>query len=385
LLPSTATFIYNQISHHIRYEPHILYAEDIQGVMAREMHSKFPCRKIADNKIGEFLYHKLRILTPGEIRRGIQFINELKPDIIHVHYGVDMLVYSQILKKVNIPIVVSFYGYDCSSFPKRFYGIGKFWLQRSVFKNKNLKAVFAMSPDMEKDLIAIGCPKNIVLVHYYGSECKSFKIERNYSKKETINFSIISSFAAKKGHLILLKAWKQFSNEKNKNIKLMIIGSGELKDEISKFIKENSLNTVILKGPVQYGSAAHHEALNNTDVFVHPSMTLPNGDKEGIPGSIIEAMASGLPVISTFHAGIPYIVQPGKTGILVEERNVDQLTNAITKLATDQTLRETLGKNAQAYALSSLDIHTKEIELETLYDKFIMVHSNEKKLIHTSD
>lgn len=370
VLPSITSFIYNQISYHINYEAEILYAEDLPGILSRKIHSKIPCRKVVDNEIGDFLYRKLRMLTPGEIKRAKKIIQELKPDIIHVHYGVDMLVFSRILNQVNIPVVVSFYGYDCSSFPKRFYGFGKYWLQRSVFKHKNLRAVFAMSPDMKKDLISIGCPKEIIRVHYYGSECNTFKTEHDYSERDVVNFLIISSFTAKKGHLVLLNAWKQLTSKNSDNIRLTIIGAGELKKDIENYIKENDLKSVTLKGPVQYGSAEHHEAFRNADVFVHPSINLANGDKEGIPGALIEAMSSGLPVISTFHAGIPYIVKPDITGILVEEGNVGQLTEAMAKLASDRVLRETLGKNAQLYATTSLDILSKEKELEALYDEF---------------
>ena len=67
-------------------------------------------------------------------------------------------------------------------------------------------------------------------------------------------------------------------------------------------------------GPTVYASEEHKKYLQNADVFVHPSVTDVNGDKEGIPGAIVEAMAAGLPVISTYHAGIPNIIKNNKTG-----------------------------------------------------------------------
>jgi len=372
LLPSTASFIRNQIAHHNHYEAHIMYAEDLAGEMASEIKTSFPWYKAVKGRTGAWLYGRFRILTPEENRKAVRFIRQLQPDIIHVHYGVDMLTFSRILQKIDIPVIVSFYGYDCTSFPKRFGGLGKFLLQRKVFRHKNIKAVFAMSPDMKKDLLLAGCPENLIRIHYYGSECKVFNINREYKQAGIIRFTIISGLFAKKGHFFLLEAWKALSHDIHcPKINLTIIGSGVLKEQIQNRIIDYNLDNVYLKEPVKYGSAEHLLALQNTDVFVHPSLTTPDGDKEGIPGAIIEAMASGLPIISTSHAGIPSVIEHGSTGLLVEENNTKQLADAMFLLAVNKNLREKLGSNARKYANSTLDISIKEKELEKLYDEFI--------------
>jgi len=370
-LPFTETFIRNQVSHHINYTPYILYAEDMKGEMAYEVRSNIQTRKAVNGRLGSLFYNKLRQLSVCDRKDAVQFIQHLEPDIIHVHFGVDMLTFSKVLDKCDIPVVVSFYGYDCTSFPKKFYGIGKLLLQRKVFKHKNIKAVFAMSPDMEKDLLAIGCPKKLIHVHYYGSECSRFRMERDYDEGDTIRFMIISSLVGKKGHLILLEAWKLLIGATDKEFSLTIIGSGKMKRTIMSFIEENKLANVFLYDAIQYGSLEHFKALNSTDIFVHPSIITADGDKEGIPGVIIEAMASGLPVISTFHAGIPSIIENGNTGLLVEERNAQQLAEAMARLTSDSVLRESIGRNASQYVINNLDIAVKEMELEDLYDGIV--------------
>ena len=113
---------------------------------------------------------------------------------------------------------------------------------------------------------------------------------------------------------------------------------------------------------------AHLELLKNADVFVHPSITTANGNKEGIPGAIMEAMSAGLPVIATVHAGIPYAVVNGKTGILVEERNIGQLTDAIVRLADNAELRREMGMAGREHVRRELALDKKEEELERLYD-----------------
>jgi len=130
---------------------------------------------------------------------------------------------------------------------------------------------------------------------------------------------------------------------------------------------------VSYKGKITYASQEHLKILNDADVFIHPSVTAGNGDKEGIPGAIVEAMSAGLPVISTYHAGIPYIIEHNKTGLLVKEWDIKALTEAIICLAERVELRKKLGLAAQKYALENLDLLQKEKELETIYNNLLNI------------
>ena len=107
--------------------------------------------------------------------------------------------------------------------------------------------------------------------------------------------------------------------------------------------------------------------MKQADIYVHPSITSINGEKEGIPTSIIEAMASGLPVLSTYHAGIPYIIENDKDGLLVIEKDIKGLANALNRLILDFELREKLGKAAQRKAAEQLSLEKGTRELEGIY------------------
>ena len=128
---------------------------------------------------------------------------------------------------------------------------------------------------------------------------------------------------------------------------------------------------VEMMGKVVYGSIQHFKEFQEADVFIHPSITDKNGDKEGIPGAIVEAMSAGLPVISTYHAGIPYVIENGKTGLLVNEWDVNSLANVILKLTDDYSLRKELGQSGQENALANLNLNEKERELEKIYGSII--------------
>lgn len=367
-----ASFIQNQILNHLNYTPSIVYKtiseKDDCGF------AEFNNRDInilnLDKKICVFskLKYKLfKLITQKNKKRIIDFTEN--SDILHFHYGTDAGIYLPLLKNINIPKVVSFYGYESSGFPRRFFGYGKQYLQKRVFRYAD--KVFAMSPDMKKDLLNIGCPENKIIVHYHGSDISRFYEKHNYKKTDKVKFIIISGLEPQKGHKFLLKA---FSNawEINNNIKLIIVGKGALRNEIKKQIREENMTSYVsLKESIVYASKEHKQYFLNSDVFIHPSVTDINGDKEGIPGAIIEAMSAGLPVVSTYHAGIPHIISNGKTGLLVKEMDIEALKNAILKLASDSTLRRYLGINGQEFAINNLDLNKKEKELENIYQSLI--------------
>ena len=179
---------------------------------------------------------------------------------------------------------------------------------------------------------------------------------------------MISMLDPKKGHDVLIRAFAEAISSSSLPIRLKIYGRGELEKQIMEQIAGSGTDRIQFLGPLPFGSNEHIAALSSADVFVHPSRRSPGGEKEGIPGAIVEAMAAGLPLITTRHAGIPYVVKDGETGLLVAQNNTDELKTAILRLADDSELRLKLGTAARDYAVNYLDIRKKEALLEKLYD-----------------
>lgn len=376
-LPSTASFIRNQIVYHQRYEPAVVYTQPKPGAFYDDLHKRgstlYPLHSTLEKKF----YGFTRRLSPAAKRRVIDFVRKQNPKVLHVHYGVDCLVYADIIRTLGIPACVSFYGYDCTEFPRRFYGFGKTLLEKGVFQNPSVKAVLAMSDDMKADLISAGCPEEKIIVHYYGIEAEQFSIQREDTQKDVIKFLIISGLHPKKGHTYLIEAFAAMSRSIEKNVELHIVGAGPLYPSLEEAISKTGLSNIFLHGHVNYGSEKHREYLREADVFVHPSVTSPTGDKEGIPGAVIEAMASGLPVITTYHAGIPSVVQDDVHALLVKEKDVMALQMAMTRLANDPVYRARIARDGQKHASTKLDVIPKEIELEEIYD---LISINNKTL-----
>ncbi|MCK4890794.1 MAG: glycosyltransferase family 4 protein [Candidatus Aminicenantes bacterium] len=298
---------------------------------------------IKDSVYSKILFKYFRVITLKDRKRIHHSLKENNVDILHFHYGSDAGIFSPILKQINIPSIVSFYGYDAHSFPKRFFGIGARYLRKRVFKY--ISKVLVMSEEMKNDLLNIGCPEEKITIHYHGVPKTLSSISaRSYSHK-TIRLLIVSYFDPVKGHIFVLESLKKLLKNGISNFEFNIIGDGFYKKEIESKIKELGIQEyVTIHGPVKYNSPEYRKVFSEADIFVHPSVTTRN-DKEGIPGAVVEAMFAGLPVISTYHGGIPYIIQNEKNGYLFSIGNSKELAEKINlALNKDHTLMQ---KNAK--------------------------------------
>lgn len=373
-LNPTETFIRNQIESHIDFSPIIIFKEYIpNNPYTKILLEKYPTLNLSSdsNRVKNLRYKYFRLNNKKDTDRIIKYIIDKKVDILHFHFGTDAGFFLKYLRFINIPKVVSFYGYDCSSFPRKYFSLGKLYLKQRTFRYADV--ILAMSQDMKEDLIKIGCPKEKIIIHYFGSKLEKFSFfDRDISDKKDFTLLILATLTPKKGHRDLLYALNNLIKKGICNFKLRIVGSGPLEVELKRLVKNLSIDSYIhFVGSVPYLSDQMLEEIKNADIFIHPSVTDDMGNKEGIPTIIIEAMASGLPVVSTYHAGIPSVISHNKTGLLVNEHDIDNLANEILKLMNNNTLRKEIGQNAQEFALKNLNLNEKEKELEDIYKQLI--------------
>ncbi len=137
-----------------------------------------------------------------------------------------------------------------------------------------------------------------------------------------------------------------------------IVGEGPEKERLIEEVNRLNLNKHIhFHGHLS--SDAVNNLLNETDVFLLPSVMAPNGDKEGIPVSLMEAMAKGIIVVSTFHSGIPELIENEVSGFLVEEKNERMIANVLNDIFNNKYDLGKMSKNARYVVRNSFD--SKEI------------------------
>jgi glycosyltransferase involved in cell wall biosynthesis len=145
--------------------------------------------------------------------------------------------------------------------------------------------------------------------------------------------------------------------ERGIDVRCRIVGEGPLRDALAERIERHRLGgRVTLDGPLPH--AAVIDAYATASVFALPCVTAADGDRDGIPNVILEAMAMGLPVVSTRHSGIPEAVEDGVTGLLVAPGDVEGLADALATLLSDPARRDELGRAGRRRVASLFDART---------------------------
>lgn len=285
-------------------------------------------------------------------------------DIIHCHFG-HIGKLGMLLKNIGAikgKILVSFYGFD---------------VNRSVKKNQSFyKEIFdkgylfiALSNYMRKKLIDSGCKEENIIKHPLGINPSEFIFrERTAVSQESVKILTVARLVKKKGLRYSIRAFSEIL--KSHNVEYIIVGNGVLRSEIKKLIKNLGIeDNVKIMGWCHKDELK--KILNMADIFILTSVTTSNGYQEGTPTALLEAMSSGLPVISTYHAGIPEQVKDGKFGFLVPERDVDALTKKLEYLIEHPELWPKMGHAGRRYVEENYDIEKLNDRLVTIYEMLI--------------
>jgi colanic acid/amylovoran biosynthesis glycosyltransferase len=287
-------------------------------------------------------------------------INEKQPDAIIIPFGTiaeRVLEYHDFSN--DIPVLIIFHGYDASSeLSKPSYCKAL----KKLTQQKNVHAAF-VSNNMRTRMQDKGFhfPNNSVL--YCGVNIERFQRKSRHHPREPYVFLQVSSFAEKKGHGYTLHAYAKFlathPEMKQKTI-LKIGGDGEkaaiLKQMTYSLGIEDNIDFI---GWVSV--AENVELMEEAHCFLHHSITDNEGNKEGIPTVMMEAMAMELPIISTLHSGIPELVEEGVNGFLVAEKDVNAYAKRMKDVMDKFYLAENREKIRQLFEEGIHDKNLKEL------------------------
>jgi len=291
---------------------------------------EFPIKKIdfSHSKTSVKLYNYTAwILARIFLHRYVKFFLEetgKKIDILHSHFGNVGWDDLKLAKTLKVPHIVSFYGVDYLKYPK----VSRNWRKRykELFLTADL--FICEGSNGKKILVDSGCPEDKIVINRLGVDVKRIPFFKRKKKKNRLRLLQISSFREKKGHIYTVKAFKEALKE-CPDMHLTLVGDGETKDKIIKLIKELHLQGKVDVLPSIFADKLHR-FMKNFDVFIHPSCHASDGDCEGgAPVVLLDAQATGLPIISTTHCDIPEEVIHGKTGFLAPEKDINSLVKLI--------------------------------------------------------
>lgn len=164
--------------------------------------------------------------------------------------------------------------------------------------------------------------------------------------RDDIKIACPANFVPKKGHKFLIEACAQLA-ERGLRFKCLLIGSGPLESEIRQQIHLLGLKDfIVLTGFLPHERILSMYETSEVDIVVLPSIVTPDGEREGSPAALKEAMAYGIPVVSTCTGGIPELLRDG-AGVLVAPGSAKELADALAQLITDKDFRKSVGVKAQ--------------------------------------
>ncbi len=254
-------------------------------------------------------------------------------DVIIAHFGNNGLRVARVLKrkKPGAPLVTIFHGRDVGR-PMRDNSL---WQYNVLFEQGALQ--LTVNDYFRNALLGAGAASAKVVVHHMGVRTNEIEYSWRSWDQGSMNFISVCRLTEKKGIEFALRALGELSNlNPHLDWSYTIIGGGELLDDLKQLAKDLDIaDRVIFLGPRPHSEVK--QRLREAHVFVLPSVTAHDGDVEGIPVSLMEAMAAGLTVVSTYHSGIPELIEDRKTGFLVPEKDPKSLAAKLAWIAANAT------------------------------------------------
>jgi glycosyltransferase involved in cell wall biosynthesis len=291
------------------------------------------------------------------------FVMSQNIKILHAHHGNLGVLLLPFAQEASVPLVCSFRGKDTVVQSKE------------AHKNDLLKLFeggtnfFPVCKYLADKIVDLGCPPEKVRVLYGGIDLGKFQYIAPQESKEHINILSIGRLVEKKGHDILLQAYAKI-REKYPNTSITVIGEGIYREYLENLAQQLKLgNSFTLYNHIQYDQVAEH--MKKADLFVAASLTGKDGDVEGIPNTLKEAMATGRPVISTYHAGIPELVTNEHNGLLVQENNVDELAQALEYMLEKRENWKKYSENARNTIETKFNLQTQLMTQSMFYNQIL--------------
>lgn len=293
----------------------------------------------------------------------VEAVERIGPvDIIHCHFGPtgEMVARAGSLIGLETPIVTTFHGVDMTRNLRQF-GVDAY---SELLTSGRL--FLPISEFFEGRLLELGAPPERVVVHRVGVDTTRLVPPATRETHAQLKALAVGRLVEKKGFADAIVA-VSIARSRGCNVGLTIVGDGVLRSELEQLATSLDVREAVSFVGSQ-GRDFVREALLSSDVLLAPSVEARDGDMEGIPVVIMEALATGLPVISTWHSGIPELVVDGVSGLLASEHNPEGLATHLRRLEAAPELRQSLGMGGRRIVVDQHDVNTNLDQLMKLYE-----------------
>ena len=363
--------IYRQVTALERCAPVVI-------AQKREQAGKYPFESIyiipkpATHFLRRFWFRQLRDapwqISDGELRALQSILSENDARLLHIYFGQIAVHLLPLIRAWKRPSIVSFHGADV------LVDMNKPAYRQATRQMLNaVKLVLVRSESLRRAIIQLGCDEKKIEIQRTGIPLDEFPFrERGFpSRSEGSDWRFVQAgrLIEKKGLPVTLRAFAVFLGQ-HPSATLTIAGEGPLLGQLQNLARE--LN---IQNNVSFTSFISQEQLRAiyyaSHIFLHPSQTGRDGNQEGIPNSMLEAMASGLPVFATQHGGIPEAIENGVSGELVPERDHEKLAAALLDAVKNPGFLSRIARNGAQVVRQNFDLNSQARRLEDIYLRLI--------------
>lgn len=360
LLYQSETFIYTQATALSGFDPVFAGSRRVAGLDLRQAQIHTINHGNISGKCRELCF-KLAGFAPDFVRR----LSAVNPVLLHAHYGPNGVRALPIAAHLNVPLIVTFHGFDATAtnvrHTKTWLGFRHYLVTKKKLK-KSSALFLAVSKFIRRKLLEQGFPEERVLVHYTGVDTKKFQ-PASAEAGPVILF--VGRLEPIKGPDFLIKAAAAVQRELPE-AQLVMIGDGSLRADMEKLARQ-SLRRYQFLGFRTADEVS--EWMNRASVVCVPSITRRSGEEEGFGMACAEAHAVAKPVVAFDVGGISEIVTHGSTGFLAPEGDWQGLAKHLLVLLQDASLRERFGASGRETVLRQFDLEHRTRILEEIYTR----------------
>ena len=304
-------------------------------------------------------------ISHAEVSKLLSVLTETRARLLHIYFGHIAVHLLPLIHAWKNPSIVSFHGADVMVD-----------MNKPAYREATLRMLDAVtlvlvrSESLRRGVVDLGCDPKKIEIQRTGIPLDEFpRRDRAVPKNGEWQFVQAGRLIEKKGLPVTLRAFSTFSTQ-HPNATLTIAGEGPLFAELRRFAGELGIaDRVSFTGFISQEQL--REIYYRSHIFLHPSQTGRDGNQEGIPNSMLEAMATGLPVFATEHGGIPEAIENGVSGVLVSERDDQALAQAMLNAAQNPDLLSRIGPMGADSVRKEFGLQQQVQRLENIYLQMI--------------
>jgi glycosyltransferase involved in cell wall biosynthesis len=299
----------------------------------------------------------------------LEMLAKERPALIHAHFGIDGVYALPIARRLDIPLITTFHGFDATMNTAAFLS-SPAWLNYPLFRQRLAREgtlFLCVSSFIRQRVLAMGFPAERTVVHYTGVDVQTTQ-PRSASEERPVILHV-ARLVEMKGTKYLIEAFASLSPH-HPDAELVIIGDGPLRPSLEALTRSLGLTRKV----AFLGALSHVHVLawmRQAAMLVLPSVRTGTGRVEGLGMVLLEAAATGIPVVATTVGGIPEGVVDGHTGFLVAERDALALSRRMSTLLQSASLRRSMGHQARRFVEAQFDADVLDETLESHYDRVL--------------